>query len=113
LGEGIDGAGYFVTDQRDETRTASMGRPPIGREKMSGAERTRRYRAKLRAAHAQPEATGCSWCGRSGCILVGENAVVICERCVAEAGVAIAEARAAKKRAAVVSALRDEGDPLA
>jgi hypothetical protein len=85
-----------------------MGRPPIGREKMSGAERTRRYRAKLSPARAQavaeghkPEAAACAWCGRSGCMLVGENAVMLCAPCVEEAGVAVREARAARKRAAV------------
>lgn len=82
-----------------------MGRPPIGREKMSGAERTRRYRTKLREAVAEghkaaPEATACAWCGRSDRMLVGDRGILICAACVTQASIEIAEAQAAKKRVA-------------
>jgi hypothetical protein len=93
-----------------------MGRPPIGKTKMSGAERTRRYRAKLRAAHsppvtASPASDGCAWCGRSGGTLVGERGM-ICAKCIEEAHVAIAEARAAKRRAALIPR-EDEAESVA
>jgi hypothetical protein len=76
-----------------------MGRPPIGPRAMTGAERLRRHRAKVRAARPQPEVAACAWCGRSGCMLVGEGATMICAQCIGRASVEIAEARAAKKRA--------------
>src|SRR5262245_52576254 len=90
-----------------------MGRPPIGERAMTGAERLRRHRAKLRAARAQaghkPSATACAWCGRSDRILVGENAVMLCGACIEAAAVAVREARAARRRAAAaVDALNDD-----
>jgi hypothetical protein len=81
-----------------------MGRPPIGQRAMTALERLHRHRAKLQATHAGPvrksEATGCAWCGRSGRVLVGRNAVLICEGCLERARIEIAEARAAKRRTA-------------
>jgi cytochrome c551/c552 len=90
---------------------------------MTSSERSRRRRARLRAAHAQALAEGhkseaqmrpqaCAWCGRSGCTLVGENAVMICAPCIEEASVAVRTARAARKRAAV-DVWDDDSDLLA
>ena len=96
-----------------------MGRPRIGLEAMTSSERSRRRRARLRAAHVQavaeghkPEAAECAWCGRLGCILVGTAGASICDRCVEQASVAIGEARAARKRAAVDVWDDDVTDPL-
>jgi hypothetical protein len=87
-----------------------MGRPPIGKARMSGAERTRRHRARRRAANPSPVTTApasdrCAWCSRLGGTMVGENGVMICAKCIDEAHVAIAEARAAKRR---IAALRQD-----
>jgi hypothetical protein len=90
-----------------------MGRPRIGLEAMSSSERSRRRRARLRAAQGhKPEAAACVWCGRSGCILVGTAGSSICDRCIEQARLEIAEARAARKRAAVDVWNDDAIDPL-
>jgi hypothetical protein len=72
-------------------------------KKLYQREYMRRRRAGKPAAKPKPVpvSNGCAWCGRSDHILVGENAVMICAPCIEQAHVAIAEARAAKKRAAV------------
>jgi hypothetical protein len=93
-----------------------MGRPRIGLEAMTSSERSRRRRARLRAAHVQaaaqqPEAAACAWCGRGG-VLVGDHGVMICAPCIEQASIEIAEARAARKRAAVGMWDDDVIDPL-
>jgi hypothetical protein len=82
--------------QREYMRRLRAGKPTAKPRPMPKPEMT-----------TQPQS--CAWCGRSGksAFLVGENAVMICERCIEEASVAIAEARAAKKRAALYP--RDDG----